>query len=156
MKLIEFVSLRVKEEDAVLDVGCGNKCYEKFAKKGNFYSIDALEALNPTRLMDLNKEDLPFEENSFDVILLLDIIEHFDKARGFEILEQCKKVCRREIIISTPLEWTDNTENIKHVAWDYNPFNEHKSLWGKSDFKDWEEIEGLLNLQNQFVGIWKI
>jgi len=157
MNLIQFTSNLVKQDGVILDIGCGNKCYESKIKQGKFVSIDALAELNPNYVIDLEYENLPFDSNSFDMILLLDFIEHLTKHRGSEIIKQCQQIARKYILISTPIFWTDNSVNINnHIAWKHNPYNEHKSLWEISDFSEgWKRIEGLKNLQKQYVLLWE-
>ena len=142
----------ISNSDKILDIGCGNKEKTSIFKKENIVSLDAWDKVNPDVLLDLEKNKLPYEENSFDVILTIDFIEHIDKQRGKELIEECKKITRNKIILFTPLIWSDNAVNVNDSKlWCYgNEFDYHKSLWTKDDFKDWFPIP----YNNYFLGIW--
>ncbi|MHC4270456.1 MAG: class I SAM-dependent methyltransferase [Planctomycetota bacterium] len=155
MTLIDFVCDLIRETDTVLDIGCGDKCYERKTKRGKFFTVDAHAELKPTWVVDLEKTGLPFGENLFDIVLMLDFIEHLTKERGMAILKQAKWIAKRMIILSTPAIWTTNEDNVQHEAWENNPYNRHKSLWSGEDFEgNWIGVTGLKNLQNQYVRIW--
>lgn len=139
LRIKEFLSNEIDDFDSVLDIGCGNKTYSKY---GMCITIDAWDKVNPDILFDIEKNDLQFPDKSFDYILLLDVIEHLEKERGKEVLEQCFRVAKK-VILFTPLYWTDNHDNTNDPdCWAYgNKFNIHKSLWTLDDFKDWQIIE---------------
>jgi SAM-dependent methyltransferase len=45
---------------------------------------------------------LPFLDDSFETVLLIDVIEHVDKNRGAVLIEEAKRVASRRIVLSTP------------------------------------------------------
>ena len=57
---------------SVLNVGCGFAQY----KATNVVNVDAFDICKPNVVWDLNKVPLPFEDNSFDLILANHILEH--------------------------------------------------------------------------------
>lgn len=124
----------------VLDIGCGNKKYSNVSK--NTTTLDAWEKVNPDILLDVAKNPLPFEDKSFDVILLIDLIEHLEKEDGERLLAECKRVASK-IFLFTPLWWDDNSKNVQNPnLWCYgNPYDYHLSLWTKEDFQDWTTIQ---------------
>ena len=71
---------------------------------------------------------LPTLKEKYDLILLIDILEHFDYEDGMKLLEKCKK-CARNIIISTPKDI-----GIQNSIFG-NPFEIHKFQWKKKHFK---------------------
>lgn len=149
---IKFIEDNISETDRVLDIGCGDKAITRNLKKENVVSLDAWEKVNPDICIDLNKEKLPFEENSFDVILMIDFIEHIEKKRGIDLIEECKKITRKKIIVYTPLFWTDNAKNVNNPdLWCFgNEFDYHKSLWEDTDFRGWQKIP----YNDYYLGIW--
>jgi SAM-dependent methyltransferase len=145
------VEINKKYNDLVLDVGCGNKGYSMY---GKCYTIDAWEKVNPDMVLDLEKDELPFEDNSFDYILLLDVLEHLEKEKGIILLEKCKKIVKNKIIVFTPLIWDDNSKNVENPdLWCYgNKYDYHKSLWEVDDFVGFNPI---LITEDSYFGEWK-
>lgn len=70
---------------------------------------------------------LPTLKTKYDLILLIDILEHFDYEDGIKLLEYCNKRARN-IIISTPKDISDQKEFLG------NPFETHRFQWKKKDF----------------------
>jgi hypothetical protein len=141
----------------ILDIGCGNKWYHPFLPKANIISIDSWRKANPDILLDLNKEDLPFNNDFFSVVFLFDVIEHLSKERGKEIIQQAKKVCKGTLVLLTPTVWDDNKKNITDPNSFYylNENNLHKSLWALDDFDGWRRINLPCFGNNYFLGIYE-
>jgi cyclopropane fatty-acyl-phospholipid synthase-like methyltransferase len=147
----------IKLEDTVLDLGCGVKDYSNIAT--NTTTVDAWPVLEPDILMDFEKNVLPFQEEDFDHILLIDVIEHLEKDNGKRLVEQCKSITTDKIFLFTPLFWTDNAKNVEDPkCWAYgNEYDYHKSLWSeKEDFVDWVTLQyfGPPN-RRQWLGYWQ-
>ena len=86
----------------VLEIGVGNKTVSNYLKQQGFKvtTCDYAKDLNPDYVSDVRK--LPFEDNSFDLVLCCEVLEHipfddFDKA-----LNEIKRVTRKKSIISLP------------------------------------------------------
>ena len=153
--IVDFVNSRVKKGDKILDLGCGDCKVSKGLE--NVVTVDAWEKANPDHLIHLGKESLPAEwENGFDIVLMLDIIEHLERGRGLILLEDAKRVCRREIILLTPLKWSTNEIKDKR-SWYYgNPYNIHRSLWRRMDFLSTEGWRRYPVEKNYYyVGVWQ-
>ncbi|RMD76006.1 MAG: class I SAM-dependent methyltransferase [Lentisphaerae bacterium] len=71
---------------------------------------------------------LPTLEKRYDLILLIDIIEHFDYEDGEKLLELCRER-GKNIIISTPKINMPQSETFG------NPYEAHKSFYKKRHFK---------------------
>jgi SAM-dependent methyltransferase len=152
----ELVKNCVCEDDEVLDIGCGNKQRSSDLLCKKVVTLDAWYKVNPDILLDLEASDLPFPPKSFDVILMIDFIEHLERDRGHTILEQAKQIARKSIILLTPLWWTTNKRNVNNPKlWSYhNNYDYHKSLWAVEDFVGWDRVSGIKGLQRYFVGIY--
>lgn len=81
----------------------------------NIYYGDALEVVDKI--------------GEYDLAILGDVIEHFTKDVGQNLLNKLSKKCKF-ILISSPTKFFE-----QHLF--NNPFEEHKSLWGLDDFKDY-------------------
>lgn len=78
-----------KKEIKILDIGVGDGVYESMLppgifKKAHFYGVDISEKqlgrakkyLIETKLVDLNKETLPYASDYFDICIVSEILEH--------------------------------------------------------------------------------
>jgi len=70
---------------------------------------------------------LPALKENYDLVLLIDVLEHFDFQDGVRLLEECKRRCRN-IIVSTPRRMTAQKD-----AFD-NPFETHRFQWQRKHF----------------------
>lgn len=104
----------LKKRDAkILDVGCGTgKNLEQLKKFGKVYGLDgSSEAIKFCKKrglenLELGKaEDMPFQQNSFDLITLLDVLEHTDDNKT---LQEVYRILKKDglLILTVPaLSW---------------------------------------------------
>ncbi|MBV8396421.1 MAG: class I SAM-dependent methyltransferase, partial [Actinobacteria bacterium] len=60
----------------ILDVGAGDKPYAPyFGRAGEYVGVDPV---NPHADVRATAEDLPFDDQSFDVVLCIQVLEHVD------------------------------------------------------------------------------
>jgi hypothetical protein len=138
----------------ILDIGCGIRpqslvkadvhiCVEPSAEyvdliKQNtsggsllIVPLPALEALSA----------LP--DRSIDSVFLIDVIEHMPKEAGVQVLNQCKRVSRCQVIVFTPLGFMPQQINAGQPdGWGMQggEWQQHKSGWYPEDFPDWKLI----------------
>jgi SAM-dependent methyltransferase len=125
---------------SVLDIGCGSWSPLANVRK-SFYSV-GIDIHKPSineikkkkihdkyKIGDVLKVDKYFKPKSFDVVIALDVVEHFEKKDGLSLIEQMEKIAKKKVIILTPYGFT-----IQHPQ-DGNPFQEHKSGWNIEDFE---------------------
>jgi ubiquinone/menaquinone biosynthesis C-methylase UbiE len=99
----------------ILDAGCGDgRFLFELKKRGfkNLYGIDYSEKslsfakifLNNITLNHVNLKSIPFENNYFDSIFLIEVLEHIDPREINLVLKELKRVLKIEgkIIISVP------------------------------------------------------
>lgn len=65
----------------------------------------------------------------YELVLAIDILEHFEKAEGQAFLEECRRVCRGAALISTPKDFF-------HQDVEANPLENHRSHWTEQDLRD--------------------
>ena len=86
----------------ILDVGANKGYLRKFLRKDIKYtSLDK----NPPAdvILDLEKNKLPFKNNSFNCVLCLDVLEHLDNPH--EVFDELCRVTRSYVIIALPNPW---------------------------------------------------
>jgi len=73
---------------------------------------------------------LPTLEKRYDLILLIDVLEHFDYNQGMLILEQCE-IIGTNMIISVPTDIGSQEDCFD------NPYERHKFQWTKNHFNSY-------------------
>ena len=84
---------------SILDVGCRTKSLEPLLKKCKKYSgIDK----NPgDEILECNLENgLPYDDDSFDIVVALDVLEHLEDA--YMIYKDMLRVARKAVFVSLP------------------------------------------------------
>jgi hypothetical protein len=65
---------------------------------------------------------------TYELVLAIDILEHFDEPQGRTFLSECQRVSRKAVLISTPTDF-------HHQEVEANPLENHRSHWEKSDLQ---------------------
>lgn len=94
-----------KSEIKILDIGVGDAVYENLLVKDllgrvGFYGIDisrkqltrAKKYLKEARVVDLNKEAIPYQSSSFDIVIASEILEHVFYPE--KVLQEAARVLR--------------------------------------------------------------
>ena len=69
---------------------------------------------------------LPTLTRRYDLVLAVDILEHFHKGDGLRFIELVKQVAQKAVVVSTPKEFIEQEVEA-------NPYENHRSLWGSVD-----------------------
>lgn len=79
-----------------------------------------------------------FLPKSFDTVFLLDIIEHLEKEEGKRLIRETEKLCRRQMVIFTPLGFIEQEHENETDAWGLSGalLQKHLSGWEPNDFDD--------------------
>lgn len=82
---------------------------------------------------------------NYDVITILDVIEHLSKEEGIGLID---KLLRKShgIVITTPISWYAQDD------WGGNELERHKSAWNKKDFKKYHSLELIIG-ENSLMSI---
>lgn len=155
LNLAEYVSRGLSLTSKVLDLGCGNKAISNQFQAGLITTVDAFPKFNPDIMWNLNDLPLPFKDNEFELVLLLDVIEHLDKEAGKKLLEDIKRITKR-VFVFTPTIWTDNVVETENPNSEYyqDEFNLHRSLWTPEEFTDFVRVYNPL-VEKYFFGYWE-
>ncbi|MBN1886760.1 MAG: methyltransferase domain-containing protein [Thermoflexales bacterium] len=87
---------------SILDVGADECHLKQYLDEGSSYCGIGLGE-HVERHVNLEREKVPFPDNSFDCVLCLDVLEHLDNIH--EIFDELCRVTRRHVIISLPNPW---------------------------------------------------
>lgn len=145
--------IRVLRPERVLDVGVGFGKYgvllreyldvweERFARDDWRLELHGLEGhegyANPiwdavydeVQVRDLQGWLAEESDTRYDLALMADVLEHFDRAAGDRALDGLLDRSRY-LIVTTPLDFHEQGAVLG------NPLEEHRSLWGAADFAD--------------------
>ena len=101
----------------ILDVGADNCFLKDHLPEGTHYLGIGLGG-TVDREVNLEKEGVPFEDNSFDCVLCLDVLEHLDNIH--EVFDHLCRVTAKYLIISLPDAWSDFYQMLCHGPYDRN------------------------------------
>lgn len=89
-------------EGKILDVGADECGLRNLLPTGTEYTGIGLGGSVDVQI-DLEKQKLPYEGNSFDVVLCLDVLEHLDNMH--EVFDELCRITKNYLIISLPNPW---------------------------------------------------
>jgi len=96
---IILANLKIKPSDSLLDVGCGTASYLKIfhcEKTGIDPSAELLKQAKIPVVQGM-AENLPFADNSFDIVISLTAIHHADAKKA---VAEIYRVAKKDIVIS--------------------------------------------------------
>ena len=93
--------LKVKPK-TVLEIGLGAVIAADYLRDENIKitTCDIDEKLNPDVLADVRK--LPFKNNSFDCVLICEVLEHLPYSDFEKVLKKLSKIAKKRVVISVP------------------------------------------------------
>lgn len=139
------MDLKLIEEElsdcaTVVDLGCGPLSPLRKIRGKTLIGVDVHEpSIELSRQRNIHNsyftgtaEEFLAErgENSVDAIVMLDLIEHFQKSAGLRLLQVAEAVARKKVLIFTPSGFVPQPPTPE------NPWQEHKSGWTSSEFTD--------------------
>jgi len=157
--------------ESVLDLGCGPSSPVQRCEKIK-YSV-GVEIFKPyleeskrkkihTEYISKKIEEINFSENSFDAVILIEVMEHLPKEIGLKIIKRAEKWARKKVIISTPNGYfpmgdVDSNQYQKHLSgWTIQEFSSlgFKSQ-GVSGLKFFYTDKGLVKSILEDNNIWE-
>lgn len=152
-----MIKLAKNIKGKTLDVGCGQKPYEKFCNSSEYVGLEIDTAKN----RKFKKADyfydgtiFPFKECEFDSIIINEVFEHVFNPSEF--LNETNKVLKREgiLLMSVPFVWDEHEQPFDYAR--YSSFG-LKFILEKSGFKIVEshksmnDIRVIFQLLNDYI-----
>ncbi|MHB1663652.1 MAG: class I SAM-dependent methyltransferase [bacterium] len=114
----------LKDCKSVLDLGCGKDSPLQYCKLIK-YSV-GVEAFKPSlkaskskrihsKYINENILNVDFEENSFDAVIMIEIIEHLNKEDAINLINRANKWAKKRVIITTPNGYLPQNEYDSNV-----------------------------------------
>lgn len=143
-----IVKFLINNSDSILEIGCGIGDYLKFTNSNQ--SVEAVEPHSP--YIKIAQERAPwakihnsdahtfFKTNNkkFDLILMIDVIEHLEEEQSIQMVEAAKKATKN--ILFSQIPYGIHMQN--HDEWELGGeyWQTHRSFWneeniGKLDFE---------------------
>ena len=138
--VVNCLQRELKDCESVLDLGCGPSSPIQYCKNVKYsVGVEAFENyLNESRSKKIhshyllkNITELDFAENSFDAVIMIEVLEHLPETTGYEMLEKINKWAKKKVIVSSPNGY------LNQKALDNNPLQKHLSGW------DYKKMLGL-------------
>jgi hypothetical protein len=82
-----------------------------------------------TKYIEKKVEEVDFPENSFDAVIMIEVIEHLPENIGYAMLKKAEKWAKKKIIVSTPNGF------FPQKALGDNSFQRHFSGWSIKTMK---------------------
>lgn len=138
----------LKRQSVVLDVGCANWWLSHYVSPSAKYiglsyshaDIDKIKKdWHEGLLVNLDTEKIALEDGSVDCIFASHVMEHFDKVRTIEIMNEFRRVLKKwgYIILTTPTDYN----SFFYAEWTHvRPYN-HWSLPGLLRDFEFKEVD---------------
>jgi len=142
-KIFEREGLYPKQRiSTVLDVACGLSLKSQYIDADVRVGVDIyrpylkkIESSVPyaTVLHDVRKLDEIFVDKSFDLVLMLDIIEHLEKHESLALIETASRIAKVAVIVETPEGFVPQNVDIWGHGGD--EWQTHRCGWEKAELE---------------------
>ena len=133
---------QIPKDSTVLDLGCGcgypfyDTCFPLLVGIDIFRKKFDMIEYTVILYSDIRNIGWMIYEKQFDVVTVIDVIEHLSKEEGYKLIKDMEAIARNKVMIFTPTIWSENNVAVEDKnCWAYgNKHNYHKSLWKEEDF----------------------
>jgi ubiquinone/menaquinone biosynthesis C-methylase UbiE len=136
--LVYYLKRELSDCQTVLDLGCGPsspiqhcknieysvgvEIFEKYLKQSKKRKIH-------NKYLKKNILKLDFDPDSFDAVIMIEVLEHLSKKEGRAIIKKATRWAKKKVIISSPNGFIAQREV------DNNPWQKHLSGWDSRTMK---------------------
>lgn len=134
----DYIKRHLLDCNSVLDLGCGKNSLLQHVSVPNSLGVDVdkhyLEESKRKRthsqyiLADIKR--IEFAENSFDAVLMIDVLEHLSPTDGQQLIHKAQRWAGTKVILSTPNGF------LHQVSYDNNPWQIHRSGWTPTQLEE--------------------
>lgn len=129
-----------RESLKVLDLGCGVGAAAEVLNKNKIHQFVGVDIYEPylkicerrgfyKKVIKADLRNIIFDKKSFDVVILFQVIEHFNKKDAKKLIRKAVSLATKVVLISVPNGHCDQE------VYDGNIYNKHKSIWTTADFQ---------------------
>ncbi len=128
----------IEDCNSILDIGCGiGRTFKFYADKkvtgvdfSELYRQRAIEEASKHEIdfehliYDIHKNDLPFEDNNFDIGITVKVLLHAPQKEMIRILTEMHRVCKKVLLIS----YHDENKNLAEHCFAHDYISELNKL----------------------------
>jgi len=158
-RIEETVKMIPEEVNSIADIGCGSGLFLNYIKEnrhiphliGIDFSEDAMKMLKADRKVG-DITNIPLEDNSYDLVSALEVLEHLDLQEYKKAKEELARVSRRYILISVPFAETLEDEFVKCPKCKTH-FNKshHKRTFDEQTMRSLFEAQGYKSTEIKYI-----
>ena len=109
------VASLIKNHESVLDVGGELNQLSQFCKSSKIV-VANLHGSQEKSNVQIEKNKLPFNRDSFDVVCAIDVLEHNPKNQRLFFIKNLIRVAKNKVIISFPIGTNEHIKYEKEIA----------------------------------------
>ncbi len=162
-----FMSSKIPAGKTVLDVGGEQPILEQVTQMAEYYTLNVDRDINQTskhikklkKSMLYDGKNLPFDDNTFDIVVCIDVLEHVSQKERTPLIKEMLRVSKEVLICSAPLGTAEHIQAEKDLLRSLTDKKEasfledhiQKGLPTPESLQKWtQEIGGTLSYSGDF------
>lgn len=152
-KMIEIIVNSIRQNDKpykILEVGANeHKNLERFLHSDEIVYLDlklSEKLKNDPQYVEGDATNMSFADNSFDIVIALDVLEHITENKRCYFFNELNRVSKHGFIISAPFKGFEVEEAEKRINDFYSTLYDDQIIWHKEHVKNgYPELDNSLN-----------